>query len=54
MEIRSLLVRSRQVPSGLLRAPRKVVKGYLDRNGYQYHGRVQALANGVREGGLTF
>lgn len=26
----------------------------FDRNGYQYHGRIQALANGVREGGLTF
>ena len=26
----------------------------FDRNGYQYHGRVQALADGVREGGLTF
>jgi len=26
----------------------------FDRNGYQYHGRVQALAEGVREGGLTF
>ncbi len=24
----------------------------FDRNGYRYHGRVQALAEGVREGGL--
>jgi len=24
----------------------------FDRNGYQYHGRVQALADGAREGGL--
>jgi len=24
----------------------------FDRNGYRYHGRVRALADGVREGGL--
>ena len=26
----------------------------FDRNGYRYHGRVQAIAEGARQGGLKF
>ncbi len=26
----------------------------FDRNGYKYHGRVKAIADGAREGGLKF
>ena len=30
-----------------------VESAVFDRGGYQYHGRVRAFAEGVREGGLT-
>lgn len=43
---------------GELIAGRAVAAGIqqvvFDRNGYLYHGRVQALADGAREGGLKF
>jgi large subunit ribosomal protein L18 len=43
---------------GQMVAERAKAKGIenvvFDRGGYLYHGRVQALAEGAREGGLVF
>ena len=43
---------------GKLIAQKAITKGIdrvvFDRNGYKYHGRVKALAEGARAGGLKF
>ncbi|MFZ5365676.1 MAG: 50S ribosomal protein L18 [Patescibacteria group bacterium] len=52
----SKIERSRQV--GKLLAEEALKKGikkvYFDRGRFKYHGRVKALAEGAREGGLEF
>lgn len=32
----------------------KIASIIFDRNGYRYHGRVKALADGIRSGGIKF
>lgn len=43
---------------GKLLAKLSIEKGFtaavFDRGGYQYHGRVKAIAEGAREGGMKF
>jgi large subunit ribosomal protein L18 len=56
-ELRSLKPMEQAAKAGELLAERAKAKGIdsavFDRGGYQYHGRVKAFADGVREGGLT-
>lgn len=37
-----------------LAAEKNITSCVFDRNGYKYHGRIKALAEGAREGGLKF
>jgi len=57
-ELRELQPMEQAKQVGLLLAQRAKAAGVqnavFDRGGYQYHGRVQALADGAREGGLVF
>lgn len=32
----------------------KIKKVVFDKNGYKYHGKIKAVADGAREGGLEF
>ena len=57
-ELRSLKPMEQAQRAGALLAERAKAAGIetavFDRGGYRYHGRVKALAEGAREGGLTF
>ena len=48
--------RARRVGLAIAKAclAKGITKVVFDRNGYIYHGRVSALADGAREGGLDF
>ena len=57
-ELRGLGPMEQATRAGGLLAERAKAAGVdsavFDRGGYQYHGRVKALAEGAREGGLQF
>jgi large subunit ribosomal protein L18 len=57
-ELRKLTATEQAKKAGELLAERAKAAGVetcvFDRGGYRYHGRVKALAEGAREGGLNF
>jgi large subunit ribosomal protein L18 len=57
-DLRKLTATEQATKAGELLAERAKAAGIescvFDRGGYQYHGRVKALADGAREGGLAF
>ena len=57
-DLRSLKPMEQSKRAGELLAERAkgagIERAVFDRGGYQYHGRVKALAEGAREGGLNF
>ena len=57
-DLRSLKPMEQAKKAGELLAERakaaNIETAVFDRGGYQYHGRVKALAEGAREGGLIF
>jgi large subunit ribosomal protein L18 len=56
-EVRDLKPMEQATQAGKLLAQRAkdagIERAVFDRGGYQYHGRVKAFAEGIREGGLA-